>query len=71
MINLFHSIIYSFDKHIFKITGMIAQEFIRKYKMDPRESKRGKMKLKLNADNVKHILSTLDNANCYIGKSNF
>ena len=56
---------------MFKITGMIAQEFIRKYKMDPRESKRGKMKLKLNADNVKHILSTLDNANCYIGKSEF
>jgi len=48
------------------LVGMIAQEFIRKYKMDPRESKRGKMKLKLNADNVKHILSTLDNANCYI-----
>merc|ERR1712241_655445 len=48
------------------LIGMIAQEFIRKYKADPRESKRGKMKLKLNADNVKHILSTLDNANCYI-----
>lgn len=45
---------------------MLAQEFIRKYKMDPRESKRGKMKLKINADNVKHVLSTLDNANCYI-----
>merc|ERR1711935_820276 len=48
------------------IIGMIVQEFIRKYKADPRESKRGKMKLKLNADNVKHILSTLDTANCYI-----
>jgi len=48
------------------LIGMIAQEFIRKYKADPRESKRGKMKLKLNADNVKHILSTLDNSNCYI-----
>lgn len=45
---------------------LLAQEFKRKYKMDPRESKRGKMKLKINAENVKHVLSTLDNANCYI-----
>ena len=45
---------------------MLAAEFKRKYKMDPRESKRGKMKLKINAENAKHVLSTLDNANCYI-----
>lgn len=45
---------------------MLAQEFKRKHKVDPRETKRGKMKLKLNSENVKKILSTLDNANCYI-----
>ena len=48
------------------LIDMIAQEFIRKYKADPRETKRGKMKLKFNAENVKHVLSTLDNANCHI-----
>ena len=45
---------------------MLAAEFKRKYKMDPKESKRGKMKLKINGENAKHVLSTLDNANCYI-----
>ena len=45
---------------------LLAQEFKRKNKADPRETKRGKMKLKINAENVKHVLSTLDNANCYI-----
>ena len=48
------------------LPDMIAKEFIRKYKADPRESKRGKMKLKKEAETVKHVLSTLDNANCYI-----
>ena len=45
---------------------MIAKEFIRKYKMDPRETKRAKTKLKINAENAKHVLSSLDTANCYI-----
>jgi len=45
---------------------MIAKEFIRKYKADPRETKRGKTKLKINAENAKHVLSSLDTANCYI-----
>ena len=31
-----------------------------------RETKRGKTKLYNNAENVKHILSTLDTAKCYI-----
>ena len=45
---------------------MIAKEFVRKYKADPRETKRGKTKLKVNAENAKHVLSSLDTANCYI-----
>ena len=38
----------------------------RKYKADPRETKRGKQKLLASAETVKHVLSTLDTANCYI-----
>ena len=50
----------------FFFSEMIAKEFIRKYKADPRETKRGKTKLKINAENAKHVLSSLDTANCYI-----
>ena len=53
------------DLKIF-FSEMIAKEFIRKYKADPRETKRGKTKLKINAENAKHVLSSLDTANCYI-----
>ena len=45
---------------------LLAQEFKRKNKVDPRETKRGKLKLQVNAENVKHVLSTMDTANCYI-----
>ena len=38
----------------------------RKYKADPRETKRGRQKLLASAETVKHVLSTLDTANCYI-----
>jgi len=48
------------------LSDYLAEEFKRKYKIDPRESKRGKTKLQNNAENVKHILSTLDTAKCYI-----
>jgi len=48
------------------LSDYLADEFKRKYKVDPRESKRGKTKLHNNAENVKHILSTLDTAKCYI-----
>ena len=55
------------DLLIFQLfSEMIAKEFVRKYKMDPRETKRGKTKLKINAENAKHVLSSLDTANCYI-----
>jgi len=52
------------------ITGLLvdylATEFERKYKADPRETKRGRQKLIASAETVKHVLSTLDTANCYI-----
>jgi len=48
------------------LADYLAMEFQRKHRMDPRESKRSKLKLKIEAENVKHILSTLDTSNCYI-----
>lgn len=48
------------------LADYLAVEFQRKHRMDPRESKRSKLKLKLNAETVKRILSTLDTSNCYI-----
>lgn len=54
------------DKITEVLADYLAEEFKRKYKVDPRETKRGKMKLRNNAETVKHILSTLDTANCYI-----
>ncbi len=41
------------------LANFLADEFKRKYRADPLETKRGAQKLHLNADNVKHILSTL------------
>jgi len=48
------------------LADFLAAEFQRKYRMDPRESKRSKMKLRLQAEVVKRVLSTLDTSNCYI-----
>lgn len=48
------------------LSDYLAEEFQRKFKVDPRETKRGKTKLYNNAETVKHILSTLDTAKCYI-----
>ena len=48
------------------VVELLAQEFKRKHKVDPRETKRGKLKLQMNAENVKHVLSTMDTANSYI-----
>ena len=47
-----------------KIVEYLAAEFQRKYKADPRETKQAK--LLTHAEYVKHILSTVDTANCYI-----
>ena len=38
----------------------------RKYKLDVKESRRSVKKLRLEADNVKHSLSTLGNAQCAV-----
>jgi molecular chaperone DnaK (HSP70) len=48
--------------------AMIFKPFIsyRKHKVDPRENKRGAQKLLANGESIKHILSLLDTANCYI-----
>jgi len=54
------------DKVTAVLADFLAAEFQRKYKLDPRESKRSRMKLKLQAETVKRVLSTLDTANCYI-----
>jgi len=48
------------------LADYLAVEFQRKHRMDPRESKRSKVKLSANAETVKRILSTLDTSNCYI-----
>ncbi|XP_040578661.1 heat shock 70 kDa protein 14-B [Lepeophtheirus salmonis] len=44
----------------------LANEFKRKYKLDPLESKRSVFKLENAAETVKHVLSTLDTAPCHI-----
>ncbi len=38
----------------------------RKYKCDPREGRRSRQKLQTHAETVKHVLSTMDTAKCYI-----
>lgn len=48
------------------LAGYLAEEFQKKYKVDPRESKKAHQKLELSAESVKRILSTLDTANSYI-----
>ena len=48
------------------LADFLAGEFQRKHRVDPRESKRSKQKLMSSAETVKHVLSTLDTANCYI-----
>lgn len=41
------------------LANFLADEFKRKHRVDPQETKRGTQKLQMNAENVKHILSTL------------
>ncbi|TRY61769.1 hypothetical protein TCAL_12267 [Tigriopus californicus] len=48
------------------MSNFLADEFKRKYKMDPRENKRSLQKLKTHGENVKHVLSTLQTAGCNI-----
>ena len=48
------------------VADFLAEEFMRKHKADPRETKKGQRKLKVHAETVKHVLSTLDTAGCYV-----
>jgi len=48
------------------VVKYLAKEFMNKYKMDILENRRGKAKLSVEAEKVKHVLSTLDTAHCYV-----
>jgi len=44
----------------------LGKEFMQKYKEDILKNKRGRAKLAAQAETVKHVLSTLDTAHCYV-----
>ena len=44
----------------------LGAEFKQKYKEDILVNKRGKAKLAKGAETVKHVLSTLDTAHCFV-----
>merc|ERR1712051_872563 len=48
------------------LTTFLGREFKQKYKEDILQSKKGRAKLANQAETVKHVLSTLDTAHCYI-----
>lgn len=48
------------------VTRYLAKEFMSKYKEDLMVHKKAKAKLSLEAEKVKHVLSTLDTAHCYV-----
>jgi len=48
------------------VTRYLAGEFMRKYKEDLLVHKKAKAKLAMEAEKVKHVLSTLDTAHCYV-----
>lgn len=48
------------------LVAFLAKEFKVKYKADIMESKKGRAKLSAQAETVKHVLSTLDTAHCYV-----
>jgi len=53
-----------------QVTDVLVQylgnEFKQKYKEDILKNKRGRAKLAAQAETVKHVLSTLDTAHCYV-----
>jgi len=53
-----------------QVTDVLVQylgnEFKQKYKEDILKNKRGRAKLSAQAETVKHVLSTLDTAHCYV-----
>merc|ERR1712053_70883 len=48
------------------LTTFLGREFKQKYKEDILQSKKGRAKLAAQAETVKHVLSTLDTAHCYV-----
>ena len=48
------------------LTTFLGREFKQKYKEDILQSKKGRAKLSNQAETVKHVLSTLDTAHCYV-----
>lgn len=48
------------------LVNYLGKEFKNKYKEDILVNKKGKAKLTLEAEKVKHVLSTLDTAHCYV-----
>merc|ERR1719369_1036464 len=48
------------------VTNYLGKEFKNKYKEDILCNKRAKAKLSLEAEKVKHVLSTLDTAHCFV-----
>ena len=48
------------------LTTFLGREFKQKYKEDILQSKKGRAKLANQAETVKHVLSTLDTAHCYV-----
>jgi molecular chaperone DnaK (HSP70) len=54
------------DLFTFIISDILCEEFTRKHKMDPKSNKRSMFKLNYNAQELKHILSTMERAHCSI-----
>merc|ERR1712211_74400 len=48
------------------LTTFLGREFKQKYKEDILQSKKGRAKLANQAETVKHVLSTLDTAHCFV-----
>jgi molecular chaperone DnaK (HSP70) len=54
------------DRFTDVVVNLLAEEFIRKHKSDPKVNKRSFTKLKSNAQEVKHVLSTMERAHSSI-----
>lgn len=54
------------DRFTDLIIDVLCEEFQRKHKSNPKENKRSIFKLKSNAEELKHILSTMERAHCSI-----
>ncbi len=54
------------DKFTDLIVEILVDEFKRKNRCDPKENKRSVSKLKSSAEDLKHILSTMERAHCTI-----